>query len=175
MFWGSFNGETKGPCLFWEKEWGSINQESYCQRVVPIIHGWIRMNPYLQLMQDKAPGHAAGETQADLESRGITPIIWPAYSPDLNPIETVWDWMKDYIHLHYGDEELPYSTLRQAVREAWDSITAEQLKSLIETMHERCEDVIKAEGGHTKWLTVKAALEEPWRPPWHLPLHFATY
>ncbi len=24
MFWGCFNGSTKGPCLFWEKEWGTI-------------------------------------------------------------------------------------------------------------------------------------------------------
>lgn len=27
MFWGCFSGLSgKGPCLFWEKEWGSINQ-----------------------------------------------------------------------------------------------------------------------------------------------------
>ena len=26
MFWGGFNGQTKGPCLFWEKEWGTIGQ-----------------------------------------------------------------------------------------------------------------------------------------------------
>ncbi|KAI0997064.1 hypothetical protein K3495_g11122 [Podosphaera aphanis] len=24
MFWGSFAGIEEGPCLFWEKEWGSI-------------------------------------------------------------------------------------------------------------------------------------------------------
>ena len=40
-------------------------------------------------MQDGAPGHAAAETREELKSRGITPIHWPAYSPDLNPIETV--------------------------------------------------------------------------------------
>ena len=40
-------------------------------------------------MQDRASDHAAVETRKELESRGITPIHWPAYSPDLNPIETV--------------------------------------------------------------------------------------
>lgn len=29
MFWGSFANGQKGPCLFWEKEWGSINASSY--------------------------------------------------------------------------------------------------------------------------------------------------
>lgn len=29
MFWGCFNSFEKGPCLFWEKEWGTINQETY--------------------------------------------------------------------------------------------------------------------------------------------------
>ncbi|KAG5299911.1 hypothetical protein I7I50_06552 [Histoplasma capsulatum G186AR] len=74
MFWGSFNGITKGPCLFWEKDWGTINKTSYRERIVPLIHGWIQMNPGLKLMQDGAPGHAAAETSQDLQEHGITPI-----------------------------------------------------------------------------------------------------
>ena len=91
MFWGCFNGGVKGPCLFWEKDWGTINQQTYCERIVPLIHGWIRSNSGLQLMQDGAPGHSAGDTLRELSERGIYPIFWPAYSPDLNPIETVWN------------------------------------------------------------------------------------
>lgn len=151
MFWGCFNGNRKGPCLFWEKEWGSIGQESYCERIVPIIDGWIRMHPELQLMQDGAPRHAAGNTIRELAERGITVIFWPVYSPDLNPIETVWNWMKDYIKRVYGDVQLSYNRLREAIREAWDSITEQQLKELLETMRERCQDVIDAQGGYTKW------------------------
>jgi len=69
MFWGCFAGNTKGPCLFWEKEWGTIGQETYCERIVPLIHGWLRMNPQLRLMQDGAPGHSAGNTQLELRER----------------------------------------------------------------------------------------------------------
>lgn len=151
MFWGCFNRDQKGPCLFWEKEWGTIGQQTYCERIVPIIDGWVRMNPELQLMQDGAPGHAAGDTIQELAERGIYPIFWPAYSPDLNPIETVWNWMKDYIEDKWGDRQLSYNELRAAVKEAWDAITVELLNDLIDSMPERCRDVIDAQGGYTKW------------------------
>lgn len=47
MFWGCFSGvkineSLKGPSLFWEKDWGTITEESYCQHTVPLINGWIR-------------------------------------------------------------------------------------------------------------------------------------
>ena len=82
------------PCLFWEKEWGKINSETYCQRIVPLVQGWLRIRPRLKFMQDNAPGYAA-KAITDLLKRGIIPIFWPAFSPDLNLIEKVWNWMKD--------------------------------------------------------------------------------
>jgi transposase len=48
-------------------------------------------------MQDGAPGHSTKDTRDELRERGIYPIFWPEFLPDLNPIETVWNKMKDYI------------------------------------------------------------------------------
>jgi len=42
------------------------------------------MNPGLILMQDGALGYSAKEPQVDLDECGIYPILWPAFSPDLN-------------------------------------------------------------------------------------------
>lgn len=40
MFWGCFSGGLgKGPHLFWEKDWGKINAETYSQKILPLIDG----------------------------------------------------------------------------------------------------------------------------------------
>ncbi|VDB88702.1 Bgt-50962, partial [Blumeria graminis f. sp. tritici] len=100
MFWGCFAGPEKGPCLFWEKEWGSINSPKYCEKIVLLIDGMVSMRPWLSVRQDNAPAHTAAITLEDMSQRLIQPIFWPANSPDLNPIEAVWNKMKDYIKRH---------------------------------------------------------------------------
>lgn len=157
MFWGSFHGTKKGPGVFWEKDWGKINAESYQQHIVPVIDGWIRLRQAtngdnLTLMQDGAPGHSAADTLADLADRGIRVLVWPPYSPDLNPIERVWCWMKDYIEDKYGLVDKPsYDQLRRWVKEAWDALEEYQFEELLATMPDRCAAVVAAEGQHTKY------------------------
>lgn len=154
MFWGGFNGTNKGPGIFWEKDWGSINMTSFTEHIVPIIHEYFddqaELGNRLVLMQDGAPGHSGSITQANLRLRGIETCHWPAFSPDLNPIEAVWNWMKDYIEEHFP-EKLGYVRLKEAVREAWHAVPEQFFSDLLHTMNQRCEDVIAANGMHTRW------------------------
>ena len=106
----------------------------------------------LHLMQDGAGGHSARATIAELNARGIFPVMHPSLSPDLNPIETVWNWMKDYIQKEYRSEiHRSYPRLKAAVIEAWNSITDEQVIELVRSMPEQCQAVIDAQGWHTKY------------------------
>ena len=63
--------------------------------------------------------------------------------------------MKDYIEARYpdlpGGKQYTYDRLRGIVQEAWDSITPELLGDLLGTMKERCQAVIDAGGGYTKY------------------------
>ncbi len=153
MFWGCFSGYGKGPGIFWEKDWGSISSASYRLHILPVINEWVQRNRRngvdLLFMQDNARGHSAKATVADLGQRGIQCIEWPPYSPDLNPIEYVWDWMKDYIEEHYGHLGDPgYERRRIWVNEAWEAVPDWYLYQLFTSMPKRCLDVIAAHGGH---------------------------
>jgi len=151
MFWGSISGFQKGPCCFWEKAWGKISSESYRTHIIPRIAEYIYDHPGTILMQDGAPGHRAAATIDDLNQRGITVLEWPPYSPDLNPIETLWNIMKDWIQRRYGhiDTISSYPRLRRIIEEAWEAIPDERVHELIESMPARCQAVIDANGGHT--------------------------
>jgi transposase len=82
-----------------------------------------------------------------MADRGLYLIFWPANSPDLNPIEDLWEKIKDYIEEHYPKIYRLYKKLREAVVEAWNTIKHEDILSLIRSMLERCKAVIAAKDG----------------------------
>ncbi|KAI0994554.1 hypothetical protein K3495_g13627 [Podosphaera aphanis] len=107
-------------------------------------------------MQDNAPPHVASKTIEELLERIITTIECPLYSPDLNPIEHVWDSMKDYIQYHYprldGGRQISHDELRGMVKSArYDATEPHKLEKLIRSTGRRCEVVTKARGGPNKY------------------------
>jgi transposase len=157
MLWGCFNGETQGPELLWHKaDYGTMTAEGYRSRIVPLIRGWIQKwkrdtGDDLLFMQDNAPIHTAAIVMEELNDSGIIPIRWPPYSPDLNPIEHVWAWVKDWINEKWPRARNTGYLLMDQVEEAWKAVPAEFLRKLLESMPERCRQVIMANGLHTKY------------------------
>ncbi len=79
---------------------------------------------------------------------GVTVLDWPANSPDLNPIENLWDIVKRKMRdtrPNNADE------LKATVKETWASIPPQQCHKLITSMPRRIEAVIKAKGAPTKY------------------------
>jgi transposase len=47
-------------------------------------------------MQDNAPCHKTHKVMSFLERKRIPTLDWPPQSPDLNPIENIWDIIRRY-------------------------------------------------------------------------------
>jgi hypothetical protein len=98
MFWGTIVDSKKGPSLFWEKHWGTINSVRYNERILLlmeqfILHDYV-LNGYI-FWQDNVSSHQSYETKLNLLLHYIPIIKVPRYSPDLNLIEHVWNWIKN--------------------------------------------------------------------------------
>ena len=154
MFWGCMSGKYgKGPGLFWEKAWSTITKETYCEHTFPVIWNYLYIDPHLGLLfqQDGGPGHNAAYTLAYMADRGVVPVFYCPFSPDLSPIEALWDRMKDILAALHPEIHRKSKELRAAVLEAWDSITDVEVRDLVHAMPECCRDVIAANGMYTKW------------------------
>ena len=59
--------------------------------------------------------------------------------------------MKNWISTRYKDRKISLNEIRRQVIEAQKAIEPNVLEKLIQTMPQRCQDVIDANGMHTKW------------------------
>jgi hypothetical protein len=59
---------------------------------------------------------------------------WPPYSPDLNPIEKIWSWIKQHI---------PYTTSHDQLKEYWHQAWNDLPQEVIQHAIERMEWVVK--------------------------------
>ena len=63
--------------------------------------GLISANRQLLIIWDGAPWHRSQTVRTQAQQLGIELIQLPAYSPDLNPIEGLWKWMREEVTQHF--------------------------------------------------------------------------
>jgi transposase len=63
------------------------------------------------------------------------PIFWPPFSPDLSPIEDIWERLKDILKEIDPKVHRDFARLREAVSRAWETITDAEIREKILTMH----------------------------------------
>ncbi|GFY09760.1 transposable element Tc3 transposase [Trichonephila clavipes] len=102
---------------------------------------WGAMGAEFLFMDDNARPHCANIVDECLQSEDITHMDWPAYSPDLNPIECVWDKLGRRIAARQPPPaSLP--ELRRALLDEWCNIPQDQIDNLILSMPRRSFDQV---------------------------------
>ncbi|GFW77728.1 DDE_3 domain-containing protein [Trichonephila clavipes] len=89
-------------------------------------------------MEDNACPHRANIVDECLQSEDITRMDWPAYSPDLNPIEHVWNMVGRRIAARQPPPTCLLE-LRRALLNEWCNIPEDQIDNLILSMPRRCK------------------------------------
>ncbi|GFW45389.1 transposable element Tcb2 transposase [Trichonephila clavipes] len=128
---------------------GSVNGTRYCNEIlfpyVRLFRG--AMGLQFLFMDDNAPCHRTVAAEQLLESEDIERMDWLARSPDLNPIEHVWD----FLGRRLAARTLPPVTIRElrlALQDEWSAMPQQLIDTLILSMDRRCETCLAVRGDH---------------------------
>ena len=148
MVWGCFAGDKVGDLIQVE---GILNKEGYIKilqrHAVPCGKRLVGRGFVFQ--QDNDPKHASKLCKTYLENRekrkDLQVMQWPAQSPDLNPIELLWDQLdREFRQMRSKNTR----ELMENLQICWRNIKPETLQKLINRMPRVCRAVIHAKGGY---------------------------
>ncbi len=127
---------------------GILNAQRYRDEilrpvVVPFIH-----DHHLMLQHDNEQPHVARICTQFLEAENIPVLAWSPYSPDMSPIEHVWDALDRRIR-----QRVPVPAniqkLHTVIEEEWTNNPQAKINNLINSMRRRCVPLREANGGQT--------------------------
>ena len=151
MIWGCMTAFGPG---YLARIDGGLDAELYCKILQEDLQETItfyKLSKNKVIFQhDNDPKHTSKKAKKCLEELKITVLDWPAQSPDLNPIEHLWDNLKRKLAAY---EVAPTSMheLWERIEVEWEKITKEECLTLIESMPRRINAVLKAKGGYTRY------------------------
>ncbi|GFV64276.1 transposable element Tcb1 transposase [Trichonephila clavipes] len=125
------------------------------------------------LMDDNAHPHRADIVDDYLESEGTARIVWPTYSPDLNPIENLWDALGRAVFSRF-----PPPATHIELETALQELNYAVVDHLIESMVRKYLHQVELE--HINFYTVQSIANLPtWSPKimptWLYHQHFALF
>lgn len=150
MVWGgiSYDARTELVCI----DRGSLTGVRYIEEI--LSEHVVPYAPFIgedfMLMHDNARPHTARCVTEYLDQIGLNRMEWPARSPDVNPIEHVWDMLGKRVRSRLSS---PCNLLefKNALKKEWDNIDQGSIQTLFDGMNRQMIAVFNARGGNTHY------------------------
>jgi hypothetical protein len=117
LFWGAFHAD--GPIALTPLN-GTVNSARYQAILNDHLVPFLENQPLSQhniFQHDNAPPHTAASTVKFLQENVVEVLQWPPFSPDLNPIENLWGFLKRKIRRGFTNQQ----DLVQGMFQLWHS------------------------------------------------------
>ena len=150
MIWSFISWKGVGPLLFIE---GGIDGELYKEilrrSVLPHLLDNLGDDGSPMLYQDDgASCHDCDLVIEFCAAKGIQRPYWPPRSPDMNPIEYVWGWVKDKLSkLRVKPRNI--AELKVIITRIWYEIPQENVRNLYRGMPKRIDNLRAVNGYNT--------------------------
>lgn len=151
--WAAFCAAGQGYChIFNDKMDKHLYKRILADNLIPSARLHFSSAPprldAWHFLHDNDPKHTSGVVTEWLHNNGVSVLDFPAYSPDLNPIENLWARMARRVEEHAC---ATMEELQDAIATEWDKTEPDYMRKLVHSMPTRLEAVIKAQGWHTKY------------------------
>ena len=144
MVWGAISYRGKSDLIIVKGTVDSVKYQEILTKAEPKLKQLYPRGFIFQ--QDGARCHTSGSSMSWFATRGWQTSEWPANSPDLNPTENAWGLMKNEVEKRKPKN---LQELEAIIREVWENLDLEYIKSLIESMPDRIQKCIDLEGDRT--------------------------
>jgi hypothetical protein len=132
---------------------GTLNAVKYRDDILdPIVLPFLQQRNFDHVFQhENARCDVARVCQDFLNKNHIRVLPWPALiSPHLSPIENLWDELGRRVR-HRQNPPATLKELRDALVHEWNNIPQAFIQRLTGSKRRRCEAVVAARGGHTRY------------------------
>lgn len=147
MVWAGICHGRKTPLIFID---GNLTAVRYRDNVLTqVVLPFVRRHNVV-FQQDNARAHVARICIDYLVANNVNVLPWPAYSPDLSPIEHLWDILDRKVRARDPPPQT-LQGLRQALEQEWNNIPIATVNHLINSMHRRIRAAIASLGGSTRY------------------------
>ena len=149
MVWGSMS--ASGVSRIYRVQ-GTLKSDQYLRilqrEMVPSMKDLFGHNKAI-FQQDNDPKHTAKVTKVWLSKQSFCVLEWPPQSPDLNPIEKLWEIFNQHQDKSKGIKN--EDELWEECQETWKKVSMDICHKLVELIFRRVAEVIKHKGGSTKY------------------------